>query len=42
MPMKLNSGKSAKVGDRQRDLARRYNKAGRLSDKGLKAVLHAK
>jgi hypothetical protein len=38
MPMRLNSGKSAKVGERQRDLARKFNKAGLLSDKGLKAV----
>jgi hypothetical protein len=39
MPLTLNQRKSAKVGQRQIDLAKRWHKAGLLSDEGLKAVL---
>ena len=39
MPLTLNQKKLAKVGQRQIDLARRWNADGLLSDKGLKAVL---
>jgi hypothetical protein len=35
MPLTLNQRKSAKVGQRQLDLARRWNQAGLLSDEGL-------
>ena len=39
MPLTLNQRKSAKVGQRQIDLARRWHKLGILSDEGLRAVL---
>ncbi|MDA7502564.1 hypothetical protein OAP08_06075 [Akkermansiaceae bacterium] len=39
MPLTLNQRKSAKIGQRQIDLARRWNADGLLSDEGLKAVL---
>lgn len=39
MPLRMNEGKNADVGDRQRDLARKLNKAGLLSREGLQAVL---
>ena len=39
MPLRMNEGKSARVGDRQRDLARKLNKAGLLSKEGLEAVV---
>ena len=39
MPLTLNQLKSAKVGQRQVDLAERWHKAGLLSDEGLDAVL---
>ena len=39
MPLTLNQRKSAKVGQRQLDLAKRWHKVGLLSDEGLKAVL---
>jgi hypothetical protein len=39
MPLTLNQRKSAKVGQRQVDLAKRWHKAGLLSDEGLSAVL---
>jgi hypothetical protein len=39
MPLTLNQRKSAKIGQRQMDLARRWNQDGLLSDAGLKAVL---
>ena len=39
MPLTLNQKKSAKIGQRQIDLARRWNQDGLLSDEGLKAVL---
>ncbi|MES3030926.1 MAG: hypothetical protein V4697_00775 [Patescibacteria group bacterium] len=38
MPSRMNSKKSASVGQRQRDLATKLNKAGLLSDVGLRAV----
>ena len=38
MPLTLNQRKSAKVGQRQIDLAKRWHKAGLLSDEGLRAV----
>jgi hypothetical protein len=39
IPLTLNQRKSAKVGQRQIDLARRWHKVGLLSDEGLRAVL---
>ena len=39
MPLTLNQKKAAKVTQRQIDLAKRWNKYGLLSDKGLRAVL---
>ena len=39
MPLTLNQRKSAKVGERQVDLAKRWNADGLLSDGGLGAVL---
>jgi hypothetical protein len=39
MPLTMNQRKSAKIGIRQIDLARRWNQDGLLSDAGLKAVL---
>ena len=39
MPLRMNEGKSAKIGDRQRDLAKKLYQAGLLSKKGLEAVL---
>ena len=39
MPLTLNQKKSAKIGQRQIDLAKRWNADGLLSDEGLKAVL---
>jgi hypothetical protein len=39
MPLTLNQKKSAKIGTRQIDLAKRWNQDGLLSDEGLKAVL---
>jgi hypothetical protein len=38
MPLRMNESKNDRVGARQTDLARKFNKAGLLSDKGLKAV----
>ncbi|MCX6925211.1 MAG: hypothetical protein NT154_18670 [Verrucomicrobia bacterium] len=38
MPLRMNESKNDKVGARQTDLARKFYKAGLLSDKGLKAV----
>ena len=40
MPRRLNSRKGALVGDRQRQLAATWNRAGLLSDAGLKAVVN--
>ncbi|MDA7930120.1 hypothetical protein N9B63_04715 [Akkermansiaceae bacterium] len=42
MPLTLNQQKSAKIGQRQIDLARRWNKAGLLSKEGLRAVIKSK
>ena len=39
MPLTLNQRKSAKIGTRQMDLAKRWNQDGLLSDAGLEAVL---
>ena len=39
MPLTLNQRKSAKVGQRQIDLARRWHKLGILSKKGLGAAV---
>ncbi|MDB4414356.1 hypothetical protein N9255_00340, partial [bacterium] len=39
MPLTLNQKKSAKIGQRQIDLAKRWNADSLLSDEGLKAVL---
>lgn len=38
MPLRMNEGKNAKVGARQRDLAKKLNQAGLLSAKGYRAV----
>jgi hypothetical protein len=38
MPLGMNESKNATIGDRQRDMARKFYQAGLLSDKGLKAV----
>ena len=42
MSLTLNQRKSAKIGQRQIDLAKRWNKDGLLSDEGLEAVLQEK
>lgn len=39
LPLRVNERKNAKVGQRQRDLTRKLNKAGLLSDAGMKSVL---
>ena len=39
MPMRMNASKNDKIGDRQRDMAKRFYQAGLLSKKGLEAVL---
>ena len=41
MPLTLSQKKSAKIGQRQLDLAKKWHQAGLLSDEGLKAVLEA-
>jgi hypothetical protein len=38
MPLRLNAGKKADIGDRQRSLAKQLHAAGLLSAQGLKAV----
>ena len=38
LPLKLNESKNSKIGDRQRDMAKRFHAAGLLSDAGLRAV----
>ena len=38
MPLRMNSGKNAKIGERQRSLAKQLHAAGLLSAAGLKAV----
>ena len=39
MPLRMNEEKNAKIGDRQRAMAKKFYKAGLLSRKGLEAVL---
>jgi hypothetical protein len=41
MPLRMNEGKNDSVGARQKSLAKKLNKAGLLSDAGLKTVLKA-
>jgi len=38
MPLRMNEGKSAQIGSRQIDLARKFHSAGLLSAKGFSAV----
>jgi hypothetical protein len=38
LPLKLNESKNSNIGDRQRDMAKRFHAAGLLSAAGLKAV----
>ena len=38
MPQRKNSSKNAKIGRRQKDVARKLHKAGLLSEQGLKSV----
>ena len=38
MPLRVNEKKSAKIGDRQRDMAKKFYQAGLVSTKGLDAV----
>ena len=39
MPLRMNESKNARIGDRQRDMARKFHQAGLLSTNGLKTVL---
>lgn len=39
MPLRMNESKNDKIGDRQRDMAKKFFQAGLLSRKGLEAVL---
>ncbi len=39
LPLRINESKNAKVGDRQRDMAKKFYQAGLLSRQGLEAVL---
>ena len=39
MPLRMNESKNAKIGERQRDMAKKLYQAGLLSKKGLEAVL---
>ncbi len=39
MPLRMNESKNDKIGDRQRDMAKKFHHAGLLSKKGLEAVL---
>ena len=39
MPLRMNETKNDKIGDRQRDMAKKFYQAGLLSRKGLEAVL---
>ena len=39
MPLRMNEKKNAKMGARQRDMAKKFYQAGLLSRKGLDAVL---
>ena len=38
LPLKLNESKNDKIGDRQRDMAKKFHAAGLLNSAGLKAV----
>ena len=38
MPLRMNESKNAKIGSRQRDMAKHFYQAGLLSKKGLEAV----
>jgi hypothetical protein len=40
MPLRMNEGKNAKIGDRQRSLAKQLRTAGLLSEKGFRAVMN--
>jgi hypothetical protein len=40
MPLRMNEKKSAKIGDRQRELARKFYEAGLLSRARMEAVIH--
>ena len=39
LPLKLNGSKNDKIGDRQRDMAKKFYQAGLLSKQGLESVL---
>lgn len=39
MPMRMNAQKNAKIGSRQRDMAKKFFQAGLLSKKGLESVM---
>jgi hypothetical protein len=39
MPLRINESKNDKIGDRQRDMAKKFFQAGLLSKQGLEAVL---
>jgi hypothetical protein len=39
MPLRMNESKNAKIGSRQRDMAKKFYEAGLLSRERLKAVL---
>ena len=39
MPLRMNESKNDRIGDRQRDMAKKFYQAGLLSKKGLEAVL---
>ena len=39
MPLRMNEKKNARIGSRQRDLAKKFYQAGLLSKKGLEAVV---
>jgi hypothetical protein len=39
MPLRMNESKNAKIGDRQRDMAKKFYQAGLLSEQGLEVVL---
>ena len=38
MPLRMNESKNDKIGDRQRDMAKKFYQAGLLSDNGLNVV----
>lgn len=39
MPLRINESKNARIGDRQREMAKKFFQAGLLSRRGLEAVL---